>query len=44
MVTESARAIGMVLTTCLPAMPQAVADAVRELEAQHAALGADDDP
>jgi hypothetical protein len=44
MVTESARAIAMALTACLPAMPQAVADAVRALEAQHAALSGDAEP
>jgi len=38
MATESGRGIGMVLAACLPAMPQAVADATRALEAQHAVL------
>lgn len=44
MVTESARAIGMVLTACLPTIPRTVVDAVIALEAQHAALAAADQP
>jgi hypothetical protein len=40
MATESARGIGMILAACLSAMPQALADAIRALEAQHAVLAA----
>jgi len=35
---ETARGVAMVLTACLPAMPHAVADAIRALEAQHTEL------